>query len=287
MKIFDRTTGNEIFPRTKSRSAGTDRVIECFLKTRGDDITNIIFGATSRGCINGGDLPRNLVFNGCKFNYVSFDKMSDCTFINCNFEKCTFIGLTNVTMKDCTGFDSDVGYSSAISGKCEFTNCHGIRFDCNVSPDVELILNDTPALDELLKYIEERKRLAEEARLRNLELRKSVKYGYKVVTAPVLVKLSFPDYAELVNLDKDKSRASVAMVESVHVVNDFGAEGVTNRSYKPCRYEVGQLVYPDSYDPDPNQDCGHGIHFCKDIESLQEYGSLTSEQIESIKSQNL
>lgn len=58
MKIFDRTTGLEIFPKTKSRSAGTDRVIECFLKTRGEDITNIIFGATSRGCINGKDLPK-------------------------------------------------------------------------------------------------------------------------------------------------------------------------------------------------------------------------------------
>lgn len=190
-------------------------------------------------------------------------------------------------MKDCTGFDSIVTHSGTISGKCEFTNCHGIRFDCNVSPDAELIVNDTPPLDDLLKYIEEKKRLAEEARLRNLELRKSVKYGYKIVDAPVLVKLSFPDEAELVNLDKDKSRASVARVESIHVVNDFGAEGVTNRSYKPCRYEVGQLVYPDSYDPDPNQDCGHGIHFCKDIESLQEYGNLTSTQIESIKSQNL
>lgn len=287
MKIFDRTTDTEIFPRTKLKSAGTDRVIECFLKTQGDDIINIIFGTTSRGCINGGNLPRNLVFNGCEFNYVNFKKMSDCTFINCNFKKCTFIGLTNVTMKDCTGFDSDINYSSIISGKCEFTNCHGIRFDCNVSPDIELTFNNTPALDELLEHIEERKRVVEEARLRNLELRKSVKYGYKIIIAPVLVKLSFPDDAELVNLDKDKSRASVARVESIHVVNDFGAEGVTNESYKPCRYEVGQLVYPDSYDPDPDQNCGHGIHFCKDIESLQEYGSLTSKQIKSIKNQSL
>lgn len=289
MKIFDRTTGLEIFPRIKSRSAGTDRVIECFLKTRGEDITDITFGVTSRGCINGKILPKNVVFNRCKFCYVDFNEMSDCTFINCDFVNCDFLGLANVTMKDCNGFGSLV--SKTISGKCEFTNCCGIQFNyknsINVPHDADIISNNTPALDKLLKFIEEKKRLAEEARLKNLELRKSVKCGYKVVNAPVLVKLSFPDEAEIVNLDKAKSRASVAMVESVHIINDFGAEGVTNRSYKPCRYEVGQLVYPDSYDPNPDQDCGHGIHFCKNIEDLREYGNLTSKQIESIKSQNL
>lgn len=288
MKIFDRITNKEILPRVKSRSVGTDRVIECFLNTRGAEITNIIFGSTSRGYVDGEGLPRNIVFNGCKFNYVYFINMSDCTFINCEFYKCEFVGnMSSIIMRDCSGTESVTDYSGFISGNCEFTNCNGIFFNGGISSDANIVANNTPALEKLLARIEENRRLAEEARLKSLELRKSIKYGYKVVSAPVLVKLSFPDEAELVNLDKDKSRASVAMVESVHVINDFGAEGVTNRQYNRCEYRVGELVFPDSYDPNPNQDCGHGIHFCKDIESLQEYGSLTSEQIESIKSQNL
>lgn len=288
MKIFDRTTNKEIFPRVKSRSTGTDRVVECFLNTRGAEITDIIFGSTSRGYVEGEGLLRPTVFNGCKFKYVYFRNISDCTFINCEFYKCVFTGnISNIIMRYCSGERSTTSYSSFISGNCEFTNCNGISFDGEISPDANIVANNTPALEKLLAHMEEKRRLAEEARLKSLELRKSIKYGYKVVNAPVLVKLSFPDEAELVNLDKDKSRASVAMVESIHVINDFGAEGVTNISYKPCRYEVGQLVHPDRYDPNPEKDCGHGIHFCKNIESLQKYGNLTSKQIESIKSQNL
>ncbi len=288
MKIFDRTTNKEILPRVKSRSAGTDRVIECFLKTRGAEISNIIFGSTSRGYVDGEGLPRNIVFNGCKFNYVCFCRISDCTFINCEFYKCEFReNLSNITMRDCSGTGSIADCSSYISGNCEFTDCDGIIFSGRVDLDANVVAKNTPSLERLLASIEKQRKLTEESRLKSLELRKSVKYGYKVVNAPVLVKLSFPDDAELVNLDKDKSRASVAMVESIHVINDFGAEGVTNRQYKRCEYRVGELVFPDRYDPNPNQDCGHGIHFCKNIENLREYGSLTSEQIESIKSQNL
>lgn len=288
MKIFDRITNKEILPRVKSRSVGTDRVIECFLNTRGAEVTNIIFGSTSRGYVDGEGLPRNIVFNGCKFNYVHFNHMSDCTFINCEFYKCEFIGsISNMIMRDCSGIGSSTDYSGSISGNCEFTNCNGILFNGEISPDANIVANNTPALEKLLARIEENRRLAEVARLKSLELRKSIKYGYKVVNAPVLVKLSFPEEAELVNIDKDKSRASVAMVESVHVINDFGAEGVTNKQYNRCEYRVGELVFPDSYDPNPNQDCGHGIHFCKNIEDLKEYGNLTSKQIESIKSQNL
>lgn len=60
MRIFDRITNKEILPRVKSRSTGTDRVIECFLNTQGKDITNIRFGVVSRGRINGINLPDNI-----------------------------------------------------------------------------------------------------------------------------------------------------------------------------------------------------------------------------------
>lgn len=290
MKIFDRKTNQEILPRTKSRLAGTDRVIECCLNAHGGDISGIIFGSTSRSSIDGSALPCNLVFKDCRFNYIYFYGLSDCTFIDCTFNKCNLKGLTSITMKNCTGIDSGVSNGSfgfTLAGTCEFDNCHGLWFEGIFDPNIDLRVRDTPDLLKLLPELEKQRRLAKKARLRNLELRKSIKHGYKVVNAPVLVKLSFPDDAELINLDKDKSRASVAMVESIHVINDMGVEGVVNNSYKRCEYRVGELVYPDSFDDNPNQDCGHGIHFCKDLKSLAKYGDLNSNQIESLKSQNL
>lgn len=214
--------------------------------------------------------------------------MSNCTFINCKFFKCEFIdSMSNILIRDCRGIDFITSFLDIISGKCEFINCNGILFEGNILSNANIVVNNTPDLEKVLANIEKRRRLAEEARLKDLELRKSIKYGYKVVNAPVLVKLSFPDEAELVNLGKDKSRANMAMVESVHVINDFGAEGATNYTYNRCEYRVGELVFPDYYDSDPNQDCGHGIHFCKNIEDLPKYSNITNKQVRSIKDQNL
>lgn len=290
MKIFDKKTNVEILPKMKSRTSGTDRVIERFLEVRGGDIENIVFGRTSKGYISGESLPRNIVFKNCIFRRVVFSSMSDCTFTNCVFDKCTFYDTANIIMVNCDGFETYMynENKNMLSGICGFDSCSGIIFAGELAPNIDLTVNDTPELTALLDRIEEKKRLAEEARLKNLELRKSVKYGYKVVSnAKVLVKLSFPEDVDLVNLDKDKSRASGAMVESIHVINDFGTEGVINNAYNRTEYKVGEMVYPDTFDPNPNQDCGHGIHFCKDVDCLAEYGSLSDAQIQSIKDQNL
>lgn len=287
MKIFDKLTRNEIEPKSRSRKSGTDRVIECFLKGRGAAITNIIFGTVSRGYVDGKLLPSGITFDNCVFNYVSFGDISECTFKNCHFNKCNIHSMRDVTMENCSGCDSEVSCSygvSMLSGTCSFSNCYGIRFYGSIDPDAVIKSVNFPDFDKLVARLEQERIEIEEAKRKNKELRKFVKYGYKVVNAPVLVKLSFPDEAEIVNLDKDKSRASKAFVESVHVINDFGAEGVSNYAYSPsCNYVVGQEVYPDSFNSNPNVDCGHGIHFCKDIEKLSEYGSVNNNQIKSIK----
>lgn len=287
MKIFDKLTRNEIEPQSRSRKSGTDRVIECFLKGRGAVITNVIFGTVSRGYVDGSLLPAGITFDNCVFNYVSFGDLSECTFKNCHFNKCNIHSMRDITMENCSGCDSEVNCSYGtpmLSGTCSFSNCYGIRFYGYIDTGTIIKLVNFPELDKLVARLEQEKIEAEEAKRKNEELRKSVKYGYKVVKASVLVKLSFPDDAEVVNLDKDKSRASKAFVESVHVINDFGAEGVSNYAYSPhCEYIVGQEVYPDRFDASPAVDCGHGIHFCKDIEKLTEYGNLNGNQIESIK----
>jgi hypothetical protein len=288
MKIFDKNSGNEIKPRLRSKISGTNRVIECTLK--GPDITNVIFGATSRGIIDGREIPDGISFDNCVFNYVDFETISECTFKNCHFNKCLFTSMRNVVLENCTGYFSKVKnyYSNIVpilSGNCSFINCNGLEFDGYIDFDDTVIKSiNCPDLDIALTRSEQRRKEYEEIIRKTKELRKSIKYGYKVVTAPVLVKLSFPEEAEIVNLDKDKSRANMAFVEAVYIVNDFGREGVTNRSYLPsCNYEVGKLVVPDSYDPNPNNLCGHGIHFCKDIESLSEHSYVDIDQIKNIK----
>lgn len=110
------------------------------------------------------------------------------------------------------------------------------------------------------------------------EFRESKKYGYKIVEARFLVKLSFPEDAELVNVNEDKSRADKAFVESVKLLKEFDGGGVTNYDYSIANYRVGEEIYPDYFDDDVNNKCGHGIHFCVDPEYLERHFSLKSEE---------
>jgi hypothetical protein len=287
MKIFDKELESEIKPMSRSRISGTDRVIECFIKAKGADITNVIFGTTSRGFIDGRKIPNGISFDNCVFNYINFKTISECTFKNCHFNKCLFASMRNIVLENCTGCYSKVShYTNAfiLTGNCSFINCNGLEFDGYIDLNATIKSINCPDLDIALTRSEQRKKDIEDAKRKNDELRKSIKYVYKVVSAQVLVKLSLPDEAEIVNLDKDKSRANMAFVEAVYPINNFGGEGVTNTNYNQnCNYEIGKMVYPDSYDPNPYQECGHGIHFCKDINSLRTYCDLTSDQVESIK----
>lgn len=287
MKIFDRTTNREIYTLS-SKDTGTDRVLEQYKVAKGNEITNITFGSTARGTINGQYFPSTIVFKDCTFRYVTFINLDNYSFINCTFTKCYFRSSANIKMVDCIGHESFFDdYKYTLSGNCVFDNCKGISFNGSIDPDSNITIHNTPELQFLVNVLKEKRKLEEEDRLKALELRKSIKYGYKVVNAKVLVKLSFPDEVDIVNLDKDKSRASGAMVESVHIINNFKEEGVTNKAYCKTEYKVGQMVYPDHFNANPREDCGHGIHFCKNIDDLRTYGSLTWEEINSIKEQNL
>ena len=258
------------------------------LKSKGGPICNIIFGKSAIGWIHGKSIPEGIVFKECIFNRVFFGELTKVTFINCEFYTCTFrTFIKDIVMRDCKGASNVVNSSypnDNIYGVCEFINCSGIRFNGNINIDAKLTVENTPELDSLIDDLEEVKRKIEKDRLKNLELRKPLKYGYKIVYTPVLVKLSFPDETEFVNLDKEKSRANMAMVESIHIINEFGSEGVTNHKYKRCDYKVGEIVYPDSFDRNPEEYCGHGIHFYTDIQDLCNLQRLTDKQIESVKS---
>jgi hypothetical protein len=285
MTIIDRNTGIEIKPNSYRRVSGTDRIIECLLN--GTNIIDIIFGTTSRGIIDWKEIPSEVIFNNCTFNYVTFKTVSNCTFKNCYFKKCEFYSMKDVILENCTGISSELYNSDdlfMLLGNCSFTDCSGLTFMGQIDPNAIIKSTNCPNLNKALDKVEQFKKYIEDKKRESNELRKYIKYGYKVVNAPVLVKLSFPDEADIINLDRDKSRASMAFVEDVYPINYFEGKGVTNTEYEPfCNYEVGKIVYPDSFNINPDEECGHGIHFCKDIENLTKYACLNSDQIKSIK----
>lgn len=287
MKIFDRQTRNEIQPRT-SRVSGSDHVRDQLVQH--GSIKNIIFGSSARGTIADIAYKSETVFENCKFNYVTFQRLANCAFINCEFYKCEIWNSADLRFDNCFTIADPVDFHST-TGAIEFYNCPNFRVffyrsDYGNMVKRPQIVSDgsCEAVEEYLDKIKEQLRKEEEARILSDKIRAGLSYGYKVVPANVLVKLSFPQDAELVNLDKSKSRASKAFVESVRIINDFEGEGVTNKSYAPLNYKVGEIVVPDDFDPNPGQDCGHGIHFCKDIKDLPGYTSISSEQAKYLKS---
>lgn len=281
MKIFDRLTKSEILPKFSSKQNGSCRVNECLNES--NNIINIIFGVKCRNIINGDKICKNIIFNKCEFNHVDFLNLYNQTFIDCVFKNCYFYNVDSITMRNCSGINTIIAYPGYICGKCEFTNCFGISFTSDPDEKLELIIENSPEASDFLEYIKRKKLKSEKEKQKILELRKSIKYGYKIVNAPILVKLSFPDDARIVNINKDKSRCDYAKVESVTIVNDFGGNGVVNKAKEPCKYEVGEFVYPDRFDPNPNNECGHGIHFCKDIENLPIYTCISDKELEVIK----
>ena len=69
----------------------------------------------------------------------------------------------------------------------------------------------------------------------------------------------------------DKCRAEYVQVLSI--VDAGGREVNSGLSMhdEVTKYEVGQIVRPDSYDDDPRVECTHGIHFFMERKSAEDY----------------
>ena len=50
-----------------------------------------------------------------------------------------------------------------------------------------------------------------------------------------------------------------------------GEKTYTNNEYTECIYEVGKIVYADSWDENRWDECSHGIHFFIDRQSAVDY----------------
>lgn len=283
MKIYDRQTNNEIPSKTKA--SGSDHVRNQLIQH--GYVKDITFGSSSRGTITDIAFSSETIFENCKFNYIDFSALNNCTFINCEFYKSRIDRSSNLKFDNC--FDSSKGLILFdITESLEFYNCPNLHIcACDYFPHgLPNVVTDgsCESAERYLNTVKKFKEKEEEYRKLSEQLRAEVPYGYKVVRADVLVKLSFPEDALLVNLDKMKSRASKAFVESVRIINDFEGEGVTNHSYAPLNYKVGEIVEPDGFDANPYQDCGKGIHFCRDILDLPYYTGISCERAKYLKS---
>ena len=96
---------------------------------------------------------------------------------------------------------------------------------------------------------------------------------------PVIAKLKIPKDAGIV-FKFSKCRASRAIVEGFYASNHVWMPCPDNElSFTKAHsainpgflYEKGSEVVPDSFDPDPNIICSHGIHFFRTYEEAAVY----------------
>jgi len=83
-----------------------------------------------------------------------------------------------------------------------------------------------------------------------------------VMDKTFIVKLEIPEDAKRSSSNTNKCRCSKAKV--LEIRNKKSGETIdeiTNVSFTPCTYKVGEMVYPDSFDECRWHECSNGIHF--------------------------
>lgn len=229
-----------------------------------------------------------ITFKNCHFSNC-YIRLPYTLFVNCTFNGCTFERIIDCTFKECKGSENTIqkysNYYCDISGTVTFENCalsiilsRKIKID---SATKFKVVNSPQLSYLLLEYINTLNNNKKEEE-KQKELRKDLKYGYKIVYAPVLVKLSFPESAKVVNLDIDSSKADCAYVESIQLIgeNTLNLDSVTNFKFQPLTYKVGENVYSNGFDYDIY---GPGIHFVTDIENLPSATDLSDNEFNIIK----
>jgi len=95
----------------------------------------------------------------------------------------------------------------------------------------------------------------------------------------VITKLIIPKDAAVI-FTNHKCRASYAIVDGFYSYDRLFAPGPSKKLDTKLAfsawntrfyYEDGKTVTPDSFDPDPNIECSHGIHFFRTYEEARQY----------------
>ena len=95
----------------------------------------------------------------------------------------------------------------------------------------------------------------------------------------VIAKLIIPKDAAVI-FTNHKCRASYAIVDGFYSCDRLSEPGLSKKLNTKLAfsawntsfyYEDGKTVTPDSFDPDPNIECSHGIHFFRTYEEARRY----------------
>ena len=78
-----------------------------------------------------------------------------------------------------------------------------------------------------------------------------------------LIMLEIPEDAQRCSCTSNKCRCDKAKVLGItNLETEEPVSKIQNKSYSPyVTYEVGEMVYPDSFDENRWNECSHGIHF--------------------------
>lgn len=86
--------------------------------------------------------------------------------------------------------------------------------------------------------------------------------GWKKVQS-YIIKLRIPSTAKRSSATTNKCRCSFAKVLAIQNIdgNKANVDKVINTNYTDCIYQIGEIVYPDSFDENRWNECSNGIHF--------------------------
>lgn len=188
-------------------------------------------------------------------------ELSNIRFLECDFRDTKFTGTTlkNINFQGCL-FDI---YRCKDYAAIESFRREGIRTDfiqCNNdSIKTRIVLHSSDIHypvetdgQELIAY-------------------KKIFIWADTYNIPVIAKLNIPAYAERIVFKNSKCRASCAQV--MDIIDEFGRHyraGVSSYDFQ-FEYNVGHMVYADSFDDDPFNVCSNGIHFFLTEREAQNY----------------
>lgn len=161
-------------------------------------------------------------FNDCNFSYTIF--------VRCNFSNAGFVGCN---------------FHNARFSNCDFRGA-GLYDDCNFR----------------------------DALFDNIETNEFTRMGIPM-TCPdtgsfigwkagrnYIIKLEIPEDAERSSSNSRKCRCSKAKVLEIQSLTDETILHDEDMSFRGgLIYRVGEMVYPDEWDPNRWNECSHGIHF--------------------------
>lgn len=95
--------------------------------------------------------------------------------------------------------------------------------------------------------------------------------AWKKLANGEIAKLLIPEDAKRSSATSRKCRASKAIVLAIYDVDGTEISRGSSRHDWGFIYQVGETVYPDSWDEDRWDECSHGIHFFITRREAEEY----------------